>query len=135
MLARACLCACTCFASASPRLRGADKHMRTHIQPHSPQDPCINAPEPAHVPVLPVPQFGELKRLGASWPCGVTIQLLAVRPKSRGSIGVCCANHAGVCCSDHAGRVWCADDAGCVCVLCRLCGVCVVRRKRSVCAE
>jgi len=33
-------------------------------------------------------KFGELKRLGESWPCGVTMQLLAVRPKSRGSVGL-----------------------------------------------
>nr|WRW24843.1 choline dehydrogenase [Dunaliella tertiolecta] len=33
-------------------------------------------------------KFGELKRLGATWPCGITIQLLAVRPKSSGSIGL-----------------------------------------------
>ncbi|KAF5834678.1 GMC oxidoreductase-domain-containing protein [Dunaliella salina] len=33
-------------------------------------------------------KFAELKRLGQSWPCGVTIQLLAVRPKSRGSVGL-----------------------------------------------
>jgi len=30
--------------------------------------------------------FGELKRLGLSWPGGFTMQLLAVRPRSRGSV-------------------------------------------------
>ncbi len=31
-------------------------------------------------------KFGELKRLGLAWPCGITMQLLAARPKSRGSV-------------------------------------------------
>lgn len=30
--------------------------------------------------------FGELKKRGLSWPAGVTIQLLACRPRSRGSV-------------------------------------------------
>ena len=32
-------------------------------------------------------QYANLKRLGESWPCGVTVQLLAVRPRSRGVVG------------------------------------------------
>lgn len=32
--------------------------------------------------------FGELKRRGLNWPGGVTMQLLAVRPRSRGSVGL-----------------------------------------------
>lgn len=33
-------------------------------------------------------KFGELKKLGIKWPAGVTLQLLACRPQSRGSIGL-----------------------------------------------
>lgn len=33
-------------------------------------------------------KFGELKKQGLSWPSGVTFQLLACRPKSRGSVGL-----------------------------------------------
>ncbi|GFR43618.1 hypothetical protein Agub_g4717 [Astrephomene gubernaculifera] len=32
--------------------------------------------------------FGELKKQGRAWPGGITMQLLAIRPKSRGSIGL-----------------------------------------------
>jgi hypothetical protein len=32
-------------------------------------------------------KFGEMKKQGLSWPGGITIQLLAVRAKSKGSIG------------------------------------------------
>lgn len=31
--------------------------------------------------------FGELKKQGLNWPCGVTVQLLAVRAKTAGSVG------------------------------------------------
>lgn len=31
--------------------------------------------------------FGELKKEGKNWPSGITLQLLAIRAKSKGSIG------------------------------------------------
>jgi hypothetical protein len=34
-------------------------------------------------------KFGELKKQGLSWPGGITMQLLAVRAKSKGSVGEC----------------------------------------------
>ena len=34
-------------------------------------------------------KFGEMKKQGLSWPGGITIQLLAVRAKSKGSVGEC----------------------------------------------
>uniref|UniRef100_A0A7S0S699 Glucose-methanol-choline oxidoreductase N-terminal domain-containing protein n=1 Tax=Chlamydomonas leiostraca TaxID=1034604 RepID=A0A7S0S699_9CHLO len=33
-------------------------------------------------------KFAELKKSGEAWPCGITIQLLAVRAKSTGSVGL-----------------------------------------------
>jgi fatty acid photodecarboxylase len=30
--------------------------------------------------------FGELKRRGLAWPCGITMQLLAVRSRGVGSV-------------------------------------------------
>ena len=32
--------------------------------------------------------FGELKKQGRAWPGGITLQLLAIRAKSKGSIGM-----------------------------------------------
>jgi len=33
-------------------------------------------------------KFGEMKKQGLSWPGGITIQLLAIRAKSKGSVGI-----------------------------------------------
>jgi hypothetical protein len=32
-------------------------------------------------------KFGEMKKQGLSWPGGITLQLLAIRSKSKGSVG------------------------------------------------
>jgi choline dehydrogenase-like flavoprotein len=42
-------------------------------------------------------EFGNLKKAGKPWPAGLTFQLLAVRPRSKGSVG----EHA---CSGHGAR-------------------------------
>eukprot|EP00955_Chlamydomonas_euryale_P013934 150487-Chlamydomonas_euryale.AAC.1 len=34
-------------------------------------------------------KFGDMKKAGIPWPAGITLQLLAVRSKSRGSVGAC----------------------------------------------
>lgn len=45
-------------------------------------------------------KLGQLKKQGQTWPAGFTLQLLAVRARSRGSVGAC---DDGVC-----GEVTCA---------------------------